>query len=310
MMKRIIALALLLSFGIVSLPAVAQQRKRQAAASGQAPFQIRNANIWKVSGKGLKSPSYVMGTIHLICTEKYDWSSRLEKAYGQTRQVCVELDITDPAVQMEIFKGMKAPEGKGLSTYFTPEEYRHLDTLVQEKMGVSLKALEGLSPGILSSIFALQSFSCPNTQSYDMDIINMAKKDGKKVHSLETAAQQVAVLEKMTEGEELDRIKLYLNDNSRDSIGRLMTQEIEQLMQYYVTEDLAGLEQYFMNPDHISEAARPALTDDRNQAWIPQMEVLMKEQPTFFAVGIAHLVGPQGVLQLLHQLGYTVEPVL
>lgn len=309
MIKKLIAIICLLSVGIGSLPVLAQQKKKKTVSAVQRPFRLENANIWKVSGNGLKAPSYVMGTIHMICAEKYNWSAKLEQAYKQTQQVCVELDISDPVVQMEIMTGMKADNGKGLSSYFSAEEYQNLDILVKEKMGVPVAALEQLSPGILVSLFALQSFSCPTTESYDMNIIGMAKKDGKTVRNLETAAQQVEVLKKMSEGEELEKMKLYLNDNSKDSISHFMSGELNNMMQYYADENLTGLEAFILNTEHLSEAVRPVLADDRNLAWIPRMETLMKEKSTFFAVGIAHLVGEQGVLQLLHRLGYKVEPV-
>jgi uncharacterized protein YbaP (TraB family) len=47
----------------------------------------------------------------------------------------------------------------------------------------------------------------------------------------------------------------------------------------------------------------------RNRNWIPVMENLMQKNPTFVAVGAAHLMGPNGVISLLRQKGYTVSPV-
>jgi uncharacterized protein YbaP (TraB family) len=39
------------------------------------------------------------------------------------------------------------------------------------------------------------------------------------------------------------------------------------------------------------------------------MPAIMKQAPTFFAVGAGHLPGEKGVLQLLRNAGYTVEGV-
>ncbi|MBX2928909.1 MAG: TraB/GumN family protein [Saprospiraceae bacterium] len=57
------------------------------------------------------------------------------------------------------------------------------------------------------------------------------------------------------------------------------------------------------------EAIEKALLEDRNRAWIPQMEKLVKTTPTFFAVGAAHLGGKTGVIALLRQNGYNVTPI-
>ncbi|MEM9723448.1 MAG: TraB/GumN family protein [Bacteroidota bacterium] len=41
---------------------------------------------------------------------------------------------------------------------------------------------------------------------------------------------------------------------------------------------------------------------------MPKIEAWMKFQPIFVAVGAAHLPGPQGVVELLREEGYTVRP--
>jgi uncharacterized protein YbaP (TraB family) len=75
------------------------------------------------------------------------------------------------------------------------------------------------------------------------------------------------------------------------------TQNIEKLHQLTVSEDsgIANFEDVFLN--------------NRNQSWIPVIEDLIKKQPTFIAVGAAHLGGNKGVISLLKSKGYIVEPV-
>jgi uncharacterized protein YbaP (TraB family) len=51
------------------------------------------------------------------------------------------------------------------------------------------------------------------------------------------------------------------------------------------------------------------LIDNRNADWVTKMPTIMEAQPTFFAVGAAHLVGEKGVLNLLRKAGYQVEGV-
>ena len=51
------------------------------------------------------------------------------------------------------------------------------------------------------------------------------------------------------------------------------------------------------------------LVDNRNADWLTKMPEIMKKAPTFFVVGALHLPGEKGVLQLLKNAGYTVEPV-
>ena len=47
----------------------------------------------------------------------------------------------------------------------------------------------------------------------------------------------------------------------------------------------------------------------RNQDWIPKIESLIREQPTFFAIGASHLSEERGIINLLMQKGYTLTPI-
>ena len=57
------------------------------------------------------------------------------------------------------------------------------------------------------------------------------------------------------------------------------------------------------------EAGENVLLTDRNREWIPSMEEMAQEKPTFFAVGAGHLGGPEGIIILLRKAGYKVEAV-
>ena len=57
------------------------------------------------------------------------------------------------------------------------------------------------------------------------------------------------------------------------------------------------------------EEALDALLYERNRAWVPKLVEMMPERACLVCVGAGHLPGPQGVLQLLRDRGYTVEPM-
>jgi uncharacterized protein len=47
---------------------------------------------------------------------------------------------------------------------------------------------------------------------------------------------------------------------------------------------------------------------DRNRRWLPQIEKMIEQgESTLIAVGAAHLIGKDGVIELLKARGYTVE---
>ena len=52
------------------------------------------------------------------------------------------------------------------------------------------------------------------------------------------------------------------------------------------------------------------LLDDRNKNWVGQLKNILKEKNIFIAVGAGHLVGKNGLIELLKKEGYTVKPLL
>ena len=61
--------------------------------------------------------------------------------------------------------------------------------------------------------------------------------------------------------------------------------------------------------DKITKAASRYLVEDRNISWIPKIEDTINKGSTLIAKGCDHLIGDEGVLQLLRDKGYTLEPV-
>nr|WP_303207085.1 TraB/GumN family protein [Bacteroides oleiciplenus] len=54
---------------------------------------------------------------------------------------------------------------------------------------------------------------------------------------------------------------------------------------------------------------RQVLLKARNMNWIGKLTGLIKDKPTFIAVGVRHLPGENGLIALLQKEGYKVDPV-
>ena len=69
-MKKISAIFLL---SLLSLASAAQKKN--------------NSLLWKISGNGLEKPSYLFGTIHMLCKEDAYLSENLVKAIQESDSV-------------------------------------------------------------------------------------------------------------------------------------------------------------------------------------------------------------------------------
>ncbi len=81
-----------------------------------------------------------------------------------------------------------------------------------------------------------------------------------------------------------------------------------QLNQAYLSQDLEAL--YLLS---LKENAPPefmeALIDRRNKAWIPTIVSSISDAPTLIVCGALHLPGENGILNLLRERGFEVNPV-
>ena len=63
------------------------------AGLAQDAEQAENTLLWKISGNGLEKPSYLFGTIHMICKEDAGLSDNLRKVIREADEVYFEVDL-------------------------------------------------------------------------------------------------------------------------------------------------------------------------------------------------------------------------
>lgn len=272
--------------------------------------------LWKISGKGLEKPSYIFGTYHAASLSIKDSIAALPQAISETQQVYGEVKMSDmfnpsPALIQHMQKCMTLPPDTTLQSLFTPEEYEALGKIVKEYMMADVSMLAQLRPSVISSqlviMLCLKHTPGFNPQEQlDTYFQQTALQQGKKVEGLETVEWQMNLLYR---GDDLKRQAEKLSCTV-SHIDRTV-EEIRQLVEAYYKQDLAALQRLFDLRYNDSCDPKPgemeALIDNRNKAWAEKMPAIMQEAPTLFVVGAGHLVGKNGVLELLKQQGYTVE---
>ncbi|HEX6915751.1 MAG TPA: TraB/GumN family protein, partial [Chitinophagaceae bacterium] len=87
----------------------------------QAPTE--KSLLWKISGNGLSAPSYLYGTIHIMCPDDIRITPKLEAAFNSTRQLYLELDMDNPAAMAKMMMGMMMTDGSSLQTLLPAKDY-------------------------------------------------------------------------------------------------------------------------------------------------------------------------------------------
>lgn len=257
--------------------------------------------LWEISGNGLSKPSYLYGTIHLICPADFTITDPIKNAFSSTEQVYLELDMDDPQMMANMQKIMVNTSGKSLKELLKPDDYTLLNDYYKSKLGIGLEQLNRMKPLALLSMQYMTLLNC-QPQSYDLTFAQMAGKEKKEVLGLESIDDQMSAFDKIPAEKQVEQLVEMVRKKDE------AVKEFNQMITFYKAQDLEGL-QKLMDTSQFSEidGFEELLLVNRNAAWIPTIETAIKAKPTFIAVGAAHLAGDKGVISLLRKKGYTVK---
>ena len=273
----------------------------------QAPTNTNKSLLWKISGNGLASPSYIFGTYHFASKRLVDSLSDTKKYFNACKAVVGEV-LMDSTAMTSLVSAMMLPGDTTLEKLYTAEEYKLISDYVTTVAPMDMRMVTHFKPSAVQLM--LLSFTMPKTFSETNPAIDMyfqqeGKRLGNKVLAFETMKEQGDLLlgAPMTE----QKKELLESIRKKDEAKT----EGDKLYALYLQQDLDGLEK--MLTSAFAKMSNPDLSDkmlkDRNLKWIVKIPVMIKEQPTFIAVGAAHLVGQYGLINQLRLKGYTVTPV-
>lgn len=269
-----------------------------AAISAQTKSpKLENSLLWEVSGKGLKKPSYLYGTIHMICSKDYFLSEKTKKAFDVSDKLYLEINFTDPneMSQMQQLAMGKEPLSKKLS----PEQLAKLDSILKKSTGMGVQQVDSFSLLTVLSLISMKSFGCADLKFYEIEFSEAAKKRNVSIYGLETVKSQFEILE-----------NAYSNDEILKLLEESTAEESEQLVTAYKDENIDSMYALTTDEKFTSEKTKKQILDNRNVNWVKAMPELMKQNSAFFAVGAGHLGGELGVINLLRKEGYTVKPIM
>lgn len=300
--------------------------KRFIAAALVAVFTVAGANaqlLYKISGKDLTAPSYIIGTHHLANVGFVNKIAGVKDALTSTEQVYGEVrwdDMTNPDSVKVVQAAMMLPDGQSLKTVLSAEQYKKLDAVITQMMGVGLSnpqvgaQMGKMSPAALSTQLQVLMFMQKHMGEYDPSSTfdqyfqAQAKHNNEPVGGLETLAFQTDLLYKGSDMKRQVEQLMCLLDNQE-----FYEQMMESMTDAFYAQDLDALKAAMdkklggtcdSTPEELAQ-----LIDNRNADWAKKMPAIMAAKPTFFVVGAGHLPGAKGVLQLLKDAGYTVEAV-
>ncbi len=264
-----------------------------------------DSSVWSVhSGDNVL---FLGVTVHLLRPGDYPLPDEFERAYEASTELYFETDIgsmNDLAVQAQMLQQLTYGDDKSLRSVLNDEAYTALSAYTATA-GLPIAMLEKFKPGLLVSTLQVLAFQGMGftPQGVDAFFHTRAVGDGKSEGQLETIDEQIGFIAAMGEGNESEFILISLEELGE--IGDVM----EEMIGAWRSGDSAALSDLFVDE---MKAESPELYDSlqlqRNLKWVPQIEQMLEDQDTeFVLVGAAHIVGENGLLDLLEKKGYEIR---
>lgn len=265
-----------------------------------AQDKIENTVLWEVSKKGMKQPSYLFGTFHMMCKDDFKMSEKMKNALSKTNQTVLEINFSSPDEMMSMQKYLTSD--KKISEQLNPKELERFKQGLQN-FGYELEHIDSFSPLMLYSTLNTKYFDCEQSdmKMLDLEIMNLTLKAKKSIKGLETIKDQVGMFNNYLNIQEL----LKLVENYEE--GKAGTY---RFLEVYKSENLSAMKEIFEGNEYMDEEQKEMMLFARNKNWMEEIPRLMEETSTFFAVGAGHLIGEKGLINLLREQGYTVKPVM
>ncbi len=280
----------------------------ETLATAQASQGPGSPAMWRLSDED--TTIHVFGTVHLLRPE-LDWRTEaFDEAISNADKIVFEVDMKSPEAQRAIAtdflqRGMY-DDGRNLKAVLNDDDEAIISAAF-DSIGVPLDAMNTFEPWMASvnlGVMKLVNDGYDPNSGVETVIQTEAEAAGKTFGFLEEISQQTDAFDLLPEEEQITM--LYETALLLDESPRML----DMLVDEWAEGDVDGIATLVANPDGygFTDAAYQSLLVKRNQAWVPQIEAMLDEPGSvFIAVGAGHLAGPDSVIVMLRDKGYTVE---
>lgn len=263
--------------------------------------------VWEVSHQGNRL--YLGGTVHLMAASDLPFPEVYDRVYAQADLLVLETDLGafsagDEARQLR--RQLQLPDGVRLEQRLSGPVYAQLRQLWQAR-GYPEAMFQDMTPaGVMLTLVMLElRRQGIDTQGPDLHYYLRATAEQKPVAGLEPVAEHIHYLASLGQGQEDELMRQTLNELPQ------LAASMQAIVAAWKAGDEQALEALVLsNLSYQLPGTYDKLLLERNRNWLPRLEqMLATPEKELVLVGVAHLVGRDGLLQALRLRGYRVEKV-
>ena len=306
---------------------------REEFPEEEAPETAPTPLFYKVTGSNGQT-MWLLGTIHVGDNRTAHLPQVIYDAFKDADALAVECDVdafeeqaeTDSAIQELISNTYFYSDGSTTKDHIQDEElYTYALRMMKSSGNYNFNTLY-FKPSVwgssLDSFYLQQGYQLISEKGVDHRLLKMAREANKPIYEVESNEFQIGMLNGWSE--ELQEY-LLLENCSYDYPA--YCQSVSELYEAWLRGDEAELAEMIsdevdtseMTPEELEEYEKHkdlleeynnAMGPDRNDDMLKvAVEYLESGETVFYAVGLAHLLAPDGLVHTLRDAGYTVELV-
>jgi uncharacterized protein YbaP (TraB family) len=283
-----------------------------SAPVGPGPVAAAHqGGLFRISDRG--RVAYLFGTVHMGTAAFFPLPPEVSRALGEARRVVVELDTrSNDAFLRALARHGRYPAGDDLRRHLSPPVLAALTDALHAQ-GISVASMAGDKPWLVANLLLsmeLERKGYRRDHGVEAALLAAAHRHGAAVTELESADYQLALFDTMNAARAEDYLKETL-DGLRDGSAVRRAQAVVEAWAAGDTRALDGLLIDATAGDSVNaDFTRRVLLGRRNPEMADGIARLMRQgSVTFVGVGVLHLLGANGLPQLLAQRGYLVERV-
>lgn len=292
-------------------PALLEHIRAEAAAVENA-----GALLWRIEAEGAE-PSWLFGTMHVADPRVLTLPERVRAAFDAAGTVVIETtDILDQSKMMAALLArpelMMFTDDTTLFSLMSPQDREAAGAALAAR-GIPPASVARMKPWMIAAMVALPACELARKAAgapvLDTMLAGEAKGAGKPVEGLESAIGQFEAMASLPMEFHISGLveTLKLGDRADDVI--------ETMVSLYLAGETGMFWSFFRaalpssDEDGGFAAFEEAMVKTRNRTMAQAARPFIDAGGAFLAVGALHLAGPDGLVALLREAGYSVEAV-
>ena len=261
--------------------------------------------LWKVS-KG-SSSVYVLGSIHYLRSENYPLKKAILDAFETSKRLVLEIDLnatSGQAAQRLMLEKALFRDGTSLPQNISAETYQ-LAAERATQLGIDMGIFNPMKPwfaAINLIAIKLKALGLDPRRGVDQYLAGEAKRRGKPISGLETLDFQIGLLDQLSKQNQEAMLRETVSELD------LLDRNIDEIVRSWADGDESVLAKLLLAGMMEFPEIHQKVIVERNRRWVPEIEKLLEQgSGALIVVGAAHLVGRDGVIEMLKTKGYSVE---